>query len=96
MEGGKFDLFERSHFAVYYGLRDRFGAFKRVVQSTYTFDKSYVSAISINSKTDQGATALIVASENGHDSVIELLPSQAGIEINVEDEDGFTALFLRK
>ena len=48
---------------------------------------------SINFKTNKGQTALMLATERTHTTVIELLVEH-GSDINAEDEDGDTALHM--
>jgi ankyrin repeat protein len=47
----------------------------------------------INNKDNNGYTALMIASENGHKEVVELLLNK-GANINYKNDDGYTALML--
>jgi ankyrin repeat protein len=45
----------------------------------------------VNSKNDEGYTALYIAAEAGHGPVVQLL-LEKGVEINSKDDKGYAAL----
>ena len=49
--------------------------------------------ININYKNAKGRTALMIASENGHEQVVQTLVS-TGANVNIQDNNGYTALML--
>jgi ankyrin repeat protein len=46
----------------------------------------------VNRKDDRGRTSLLLAAQNGHRSVVELLLAQGGIDVNEKDDDDRTPL----
>jgi ankyrin repeat protein len=49
--------------------------------------------IDVNSKEDEGRSALILASWRGHEAAIRLLLERQDIDVNLRDNDGQTALW---
>jgi ankyrin repeat protein len=79
MEGGQFDLFERCHVAVYYGLRDI------LVRSTQWWDQRTLLL---------STTPLMLACGRGHVEIVELILSHSNVDINTQNKNGATALIL--
>jgi ankyrin repeat protein len=48
----------------------------------------------VNVKDDNGVTPLFIASQNGHDKVVDLLLKSPEININVTNNNGVTPLFV--
>jgi len=76
-EGGNFDLFERDHIAVYYGLRD----------GLLPGNEWYNQPTSI-----MKFTPLILACTHGNKDTVQLLLSCSNVTINTQTEKGRTAL----
>ncbi len=49
--------------------------------------------VEVNKTAQNGATALIFASQSGHVEVVQLLLARQGVEVNQSDSKGATALF---
>jgi ankyrin repeat protein len=62
---------------------------KKLVQQILAFPNS---ALSINNQTENGATALMVASEKGFTDIVELLLARPNIQINLQNNIEWTAL----
>lgn len=54
------------------------------------------SKIDVNSKDSGDYTALMGASREGHDEIVQLLLSVPGIDVNIKDEQKDTALIIAK
>jgi hypothetical protein len=50
------------------------------------------AGVDINAASDDGQTALMVASRSGYTEIVELLLAKDGIDVDMKDEDGYTAL----
>ena len=50
--------------------------------------------VDINAQGENGRTALILASAEGHVSVVKFLISHDDVALNTQDEDGWTALLV--
>jgi ankyrin repeat protein len=103
-----FDLFGQFHIAAYYGLRDRLPVTKcnqltarqkytPFILACYRGNEDIVNLllcrdVDINAQGGNGNTALILASAEGHVSIVKSLVSHDDIALNIQDEDGWTAL----
>ncbi|KDO24159.1 hypothetical protein SPRG_10586 [Saprolegnia parasitica CBS 223.65] len=71
-----------------------------IVQSFLNRDAGIVDvllqhkAINTNAQNNMGATALMLASEEGHTDIVASLLAHADVEINMQDNAGFSALML--
>ena len=43
-----------------------------------------------SSENDEGSTALIIACDNGHDSIVSILLAHPDIDVNQKDNEGWT------
>jgi len=50
------------------------------------------SELDVNAVNDEGITALVAASSEGHHAVVELLVSKTAAAVNAKDKDGTTAI----
>ena len=64
-------------------------------KATCAFSFHYVDApLDFNAKNNDGSTALMLASHNGHLDVVEALLADSRIHVNIKNNDGDTALML--
>ncbi len=52
------------------------------------------NGVEINKSAADGLTALMLASQNGHVDVVQLLLAREGVEVNKTGPDGLTALMV--
>lgn len=50
----------------------------------------------VNLRNKYGKTALMLAIENGHSSIVNKLLSVTNLDVNIQDKEGFTVSFIIK
>ncbi|TFK17905.1 ankyrin [Coprinopsis marcescibilis] len=89
-EPDSLELLESIHVAALYGIREYFD---RLKSEGWTSTAKLQDHNIFNSRGSQGSTPLILASMAGWEDVVGFLMGVEGVDVNLADRDGQTALF---